>query len=377
MAPEVLKRESVTSACDVFALGMVLAFAGGVRPFREGPSEAIAYRIVHEEPDLHGLDPLIRGVVAKCLARNPKDRPAPAIILDRLAVNDRLAQWLPEPIHEMITAAQPPREPTVVDFSPPDYTRLLEEAEQIARALPDKYERATALVHIATVAGRVDPPHAARLIDDAWRGPLIEYLIESSPVEVGTAMGRSAPALGDQMLADITQYSRVHTHRRMGSEEETASIITAIATAAASGDPARGAQAAYLLADPSLRAAAVARVVMVMAHTDPARAEQLTRSITARNEEAVQPGTRHGAGRVRRWRRKRADNAHAVPSTGAELGDETARYWAAQALAAVALGLAALARSGITARRQTRSSSPGPSPSLMIRASERRSPAGR
>ena len=93
MAPEVLKRESVTSACDVFALGMVLAFAGGVRPFGEGPSEAIAYPIVHEEPDLHGLDPLIRGVVAKCLARNLKDRPAPAIILDRLAVNDRLAQW--------------------------------------------------------------------------------------------------------------------------------------------------------------------------------------------------------------------------------------------------------------------------------------------
>jgi serine/threonine protein kinase len=78
MAPEVLLGRPLTSACDVFALGMVLAYAVGIRPFGVGPSEAIAYRVVHEEPDLSGLDPQIRGVVAACLAKDhskPSSRP--------------------------------------------------------------------------------------------------------------------------------------------------------------------------------------------------------------------------------------------------------------------------------------------------------------
>ena len=78
MAPEVLLGESLTSACDVFALGMVLAHAVGSRPFGLGPAEAIAYRVVHEAPDLSGLDPQIRDVVAACLAKSlPNGPPRP------------------------------------------------------------------------------------------------------------------------------------------------------------------------------------------------------------------------------------------------------------------------------------------------------------
>lgn len=39
-------RRVGTPACDVFALGAVLAHAVGVRPFGEGPSHALAYRVV-------------------------------------------------------------------------------------------------------------------------------------------------------------------------------------------------------------------------------------------------------------------------------------------------------------------------------------------
>ena len=114
MAPEVLMGRPLTSACDVFSLGVVLAFAGGIRPFGEGPPEAIDYRVIHEEPDLRGLDPQIRDVVAACLAKEPSERPTPAQILDRLAVRDSVERWLPEPVHDMIIASAPD-EPTVTD----------------------------------------------------------------------------------------------------------------------------------------------------------------------------------------------------------------------------------------------------------------------
>ena len=147
--------------------GVVLAFAGGIRPFGEGPAEAIDYRVVHQEPDLQGLDPLIRDVVAECLVKDPAERPAPGQILDRLASDDAAGRWLPEPVQDMITACAPPREPAVADASPLDPARLMAEAEQIARALPDEDERSIALLHIAAAVCLVDPSHAARLLDDA------------------------------------------------------------------------------------------------------------------------------------------------------------------------------------------------------------------
>src|ERR1035438_2762559 len=96
MAPEVLLGRPLTSACDVFALGMVLAYAVGTRPFGVGgPPEAIAYRVVHEEPDLSGLDPQIRDVIAACLAKEPSQRPTPAKILELLADPDLPSQRFP------------------------------------------------------------------------------------------------------------------------------------------------------------------------------------------------------------------------------------------------------------------------------------------
>src|SRR6516225_2506456 len=209
MAPEVLLGRPLTSACDVFALGMVLAYAAGIQPFGEGPPEAIGYRVVHEEPDLGGLDSQIRGVIAACLAKEPFERPTPAKILELLADPDLPGQWLSAPLRTMITTYKPPPEPTAgAATGPASAARLLEEAEQIARTLPldeqamapedraaaipgppplpgsssarsrgldNEYDRALplaaqrarALVHVATVAARFDPARAAQMLDDA------------------------------------------------------------------------------------------------------------------------------------------------------------------------------------------------------------------
>ena len=135
IAPEVLLARPLTSACDVFALGVVLASATGTRPFGLGPPEAIGYRVVHEEPDLSGVDPQIRDLVAACLAKEPSERPTPATILELLADPDLPTQWVPPPLQTKVTTDTPPRKPTpVVATDPARAARLLEEAEQIARS---------------------------------------------------------------------------------------------------------------------------------------------------------------------------------------------------------------------------------------------------
>ncbi|WP_254715686.1 serine/threonine-protein kinase [Actinomadura sp. NAK00032] len=103
MAPELLSEGSVTPACDVFALGAVLAHVMGVRPFGEGPSEALVYRVVHKEPQLDGLPDPIRGIVASCLAKDPAARPKPPELLGALSPAGRTGAWLPQPVQEMLT----------------------------------------------------------------------------------------------------------------------------------------------------------------------------------------------------------------------------------------------------------------------------------
>jgi hypothetical protein len=353
IAPEILQRRPITPACDVFSLGVVMAYARGIRPFGDGPPEAIDYRVVHEKPDLQGLEPSLRDLVAKCLVPVPEDRPKPIEILDWLGDHGSVARWLPESVHDMITACAPPsHEPTQSGAGPADGPRLLAEAEQIARGLPDEYERALALVHVATVVCRMDPAHAARLVDDTRyparngpdamsgaRRPLLEYLIETSPVEVGTVVGRIDPAPASQMMADITAYSQLVTLRHMGAEEETAKVIIALAEAVASASPDRADRISHILTEEPLQLMAVARVAMVAAYTDPARAEQMVRTITTRIEQISQLlAEQSGEGRGKRtWPWSKASRA--VWSAETHFDSDTARYWAALALTAVVIGM--------------------------------------
>lgn len=103
MAPELLAEGSITPACDVFAFGAVLAYVMGTRPFGEGPSEALAYRVVHKEPALDGLPAPLRDIVERCLAKDPEARPTPTELLETLSRAGRNSAWLPQPVQEMLT----------------------------------------------------------------------------------------------------------------------------------------------------------------------------------------------------------------------------------------------------------------------------------
>ncbi|MEU0682781.1 serine/threonine-protein kinase [Streptomyces albogriseolus] len=96
--PEQLRHEESGPAGDVFALGAVLAYAAaGVGPFGRGASHAVNYRVVHEAPDLSGLAPALAGVVARCLTKDPAQRPTVEWLLDELG-ESATAGWLPGPV---------------------------------------------------------------------------------------------------------------------------------------------------------------------------------------------------------------------------------------------------------------------------------------
>ena len=379
IAPEVLLGQPLTPACDVFALGMVLAFATGIRPFGLGPSEAITYRVVHEEPDLSALDPQLRDVVAACLAKEPSERPAPATILESLTDPDRPAQWLSPPLQTMITAYSPAPDPSAVaGTDPARAARLLEEAEQIARALPldeqvmtpedraaaipgpppppasssagargldygyDRalplvVQRARALVHVATVAARIDPAHAARLLDDAlhptWNqaipgtqryNHILEALVWHCAAEFGMLLARIDPSPAGRLVADIEKIPpivRALHHREF--LDDVAPFIAKVAEVVADVDIASAEELVRPMGVPA-RDMALAKVATVAARTNPIRAGHIALIVTGRPS---QPPGQGG------WKREEPP----PPSTLAD--PDQAMYWKVRALTEIAIAV--------------------------------------
>ncbi|ASR37211.1 hypothetical protein BAY61_21910 [Prauserella marina] len=107
MSPEQARGREIGEPSDVFSLGLVLAFAAtGRSPFGTGAAEAMVYRLVHDDPDLAGLPAPLAGLVARCLAKEPADRPEVAEILEELtgfaAATVSSTSWLPPAVATMV-----------------------------------------------------------------------------------------------------------------------------------------------------------------------------------------------------------------------------------------------------------------------------------
>ncbi|MFH8608696.1 serine/threonine-protein kinase [Streptomyces sp. NPDC018029] len=90
-APEVLIRNEVGPAADVFALGATLAYtATGRPPFGAGAAAGVSYRAVHEPVDLAGVEPGLAALIEACVAKAPGDRPTSAEVIERCAVRSAL-----------------------------------------------------------------------------------------------------------------------------------------------------------------------------------------------------------------------------------------------------------------------------------------------
>ncbi|GHB50402.1 hypothetical protein GCM10010377_46860 [Streptomyces viridiviolaceus] len=104
MAPEQVRGDRITPACDVFCLGSVLAYAAtGNLPFGTANSgvHALMFRIAQEEPDLDGVPEGISDLVRDCLKKDPAARPTLDAVLQRTGAQDTVADgrsmdpWLP------------------------------------------------------------------------------------------------------------------------------------------------------------------------------------------------------------------------------------------------------------------------------------------
>ncbi|MDH6624236.1 hypothetical protein M2271_002038 [Streptomyces sp. LBL] len=104
MAPEQVRGDRITQACDVFCLGSILVYAAtGKLPFGTANSgvHALMFRIAQEEPDLTGVPEGIADLVRVCLKKDPAARPTLAHVLERTGAEDTVSggraldPWLP------------------------------------------------------------------------------------------------------------------------------------------------------------------------------------------------------------------------------------------------------------------------------------------
>ncbi|WP_153411249.1 serine/threonine-protein kinase [Nocardia macrotermitis] len=101
MSPEQISGGVTGPPGDVFALGGVLVYAAtGVAPFGTGDTISMLWRVMQEEPGLDGVPERLRGIVAACLAKDPRDRPTPAQLERQLAglCPPATERWLPASI---------------------------------------------------------------------------------------------------------------------------------------------------------------------------------------------------------------------------------------------------------------------------------------
>ncbi|GAA2722884.1 serine/threonine-protein kinase [Actinocorallia aurantiaca] len=85
MSPEQLSGGEIGPASDVFSWAVTMAYAAtGKHPYRTEGGDPVARRIRHELPDLGSFREEWRLLLARCLDRDPSERPTAAEVLNSL-----------------------------------------------------------------------------------------------------------------------------------------------------------------------------------------------------------------------------------------------------------------------------------------------------
>jgi hypothetical protein len=192
MAPEQVSGAAVTPAIDVFALGGLAAFAVlGRPPFGADSEAAVLYRVLHEPPDLAGCPEPVHGLVLRCLARRPADRPTLDEIITQCRAGtagkalDAARSWLPPAVAASLARYPDPADPAPADLP----ATLAPPAPAATEPLAGRAVSATADTAGLPGAGRA--AHAAA----RWRRPGIPVLAAAAAAVIALALG-SADAAG-------------------------------------------------------------------------------------------------------------------------------------------------------------------------------------
>lgn len=121
MAPEVAAGRPASAAADVYSLAVLLLHtATGRLPFGDGPPPVLAYRALHDRPELPGLPGELGEVVAAALAASPTDRPTAAELCRTLLPGGQDAERTPDPLPGRVVAALAVRTQAIADLEMTD-----------------------------------------------------------------------------------------------------------------------------------------------------------------------------------------------------------------------------------------------------------------
>ncbi|MDQ0794007.1 PQQ-binding-like beta-propeller repeat protein [Streptomyces sp. B1I3] len=100
LTPEQVEGKEAGPASDLFVLGLLLAYAAtGTTPLADGPLDEAAERIAHASAELDSVPAELRDLIARCLAKDPADRPGAGSVAAELALEGAAGlakgDWLP------------------------------------------------------------------------------------------------------------------------------------------------------------------------------------------------------------------------------------------------------------------------------------------
>ncbi|WP_106399934.1 serine/threonine-protein kinase [Actinocorallia populi] len=188
MAPEVLVGGSATPPADVFAWGLLMAYAGtGRSVFGEGQALDVARRVVQDEPDLDGLEEgVLRQLVRAALSKSPGERPSAPELMLRLVGRDP-----EEPLPVPAPVAVPPEEQPVSAAAPVPETAPVSEAAADPEAAPAPVPEEVP----ETVADRVkEIPPAPAQGRPARVGPAVALMVAVAALALGLVVALSEDA---------------------------------------------------------------------------------------------------------------------------------------------------------------------------------------
>ncbi|WP_158566881.1 serine/threonine-protein kinase [Actinomadura craniellae] len=131
LAPEILDDERATSASDVHAWAVTVAFAAtGLPPFGQGAMEAVFLRILNGRAQLDGVPEPLLPLLRSAMSRDPAARPTAAELIEaataldlgpaEVTVPDAPAPDAPAPDIQATAIVPPPAEPArPVSAAPP------------------------------------------------------------------------------------------------------------------------------------------------------------------------------------------------------------------------------------------------------------------